>query len=736
MCGLAGMARLGGGALRPDAEDLLGRMTRAVAHRGPDESVVTASGPVGFGFVRLSLVDPLGGGQPFRTDDGDLLLMVNGEIYNHAELEARFGPELRLRTGSDCEVLLHLYRRHGLSFLDRVEGMFSFVLWDRARGRLIFARDRFGIKPLFFHQDGERVVFASEIKALFEDARTPRELDWARALGDQALNGATVSAHREPVHAWFRDIHLVPAATIVTIDLANGERREQRYWDFPDYTGDAAGSESELVCAYGETLAASVADCEMGDVEIGLFLSGGIDSASIAALAGSKPRTFTALNASTLGNQDAEYGHRIARHLGLDNHQVLFEADRVPTVQEWRDHLWLLETPLAGPESYYKYEMYRYVAQHAPEIKGMMLGAGSDEFNGGYSTSLAGGGSWEDFLAGVAALDVKRELGRRPELATWWELAGPPLLRPESVLGDGAPDRAQAAYSALFRWKYRDVQIYNCWHEDHTAGGNGIEARVPFLDHRLVEIAAAVPPALRSSLIWDKQLLRRAMADVLPEEYVQRPKIPFFYGDGVRYTYRAFARMLLQDDGALVRQAFESPRARQFLDRAAIDASLRAVGEDPDGGPVEHLLAVVNLGLLDTMLAQLPAVPLDAARRDVARCVEVTDWDVQQAEIEDRVMRRPEPEPGWVLALADDRLLLRDVHDPARSYLTVQGTIEYELDDEMPGWLRFLGELDGLRTVSEALGAADVELSEIAELLAISLDEGILVRAGLGGQEP
>ncbi|MFJ8011893.1 asparagine synthase (glutamine-hydrolyzing) [Streptomyces sp. NPDC096339] len=725
MCGLSGIARVDGQHVGEEADALLRRMTRAVAHRGPDDETFLRSGPVGLGFVRLSLVAPENGAQPLSTDDGSLVLIANGEVYNHRELAAGLPAGTRMRTGSDCEVLLHLYRRDGLNFLDNVRGMFSLVLWDRDRGRLIMARDRFGIKPLFYHLNRERIVFGSEIKALFEDRATPRELDWDAALTDQMVSLAPVTDD-SPAHAWFQGIELVPAASVVTVDLRGGSVATHRYWDFPTYDGTSTASEAELVADYGRYLAESVAECQMADTEIGLFLSGGIDSAAVAALAGIKPHTFTALNGSTLGNGDAESAHRIAAHLGLANDQVLFHASHTPTVEEWKRHLWLLETPLAGPESFYKYEMYRYVADTVPSIKAMLLGGGADEFNGGYTRSVARGGDWNDFLANVGAMGAARDAALRPDLAAWWNRPGGSLVS-DRYLREAAGGPSTDPYAAHFRWKYRDVQQYNCWHEDRTAAGSGIEARVPFLDHRLVELVAAVPERLRPSLVWDKQILRRSMAGVLPPEFAQRPKGPFFYGPGEAHTFRAFVRMLSQDGDRLVEEALSGPGARHHLDADRVRGYLRTLQRDPSRGHVELLLRVVNLGLLEQMTLERPAPHIDSAAAPVALRVPVADWDAERELVEEQVVPRAELDPSGVLALDESVLLLCDPAEPAQWYLLVDGTTEYVLDaDEDPDWVRLLRGLDGKRPLAEVLADLDIEAAAVAPLVAESLELGLL----------
>ena len=175
MCGLAGLARLDGGPLAEGSRRVLESMARSLSHRGPDGTRILFEGPVGLGFTRLSIVDPEGGDQPLSTEDGSVVLIANGEIYNHRELEAGLPAGTRMTTDSDCEVLLHLYRRDGVHFLDSVRGIYAVVLWDRARSRLVFARDRFGVKPLHYARRGAELTFASEIKAIFANPDIPRD---------------------------------------------------------------------------------------------------------------------------------------------------------------------------------------------------------------------------------------------------------------------------------------------------------------------------------------------------------------------------------------------------------------------------------------------------------------------------------------------------------------------------------------------------------------------------------
>jgi len=732
MCGLAGLARLGGGVVDGAMDATLRRMASIVGHRGPDDSELLSGGEVGLAFTRLSLVDPETGGQPLVTEDGSLVLIANGEVYNSQELAAGLPSGTRFRTRSDCEVLLHLYREFGVNFLDRVRGMFAVVLWDRARHELIFARDRFGIKPLYVHRNRDRLVFGSEIKALFADPDTPRRVDWERALSNSYINSALYFTGADP-ETCFTDVELVPAACVEVIDLRTGQSRRHRYWRFPEADVDSGVDGVELTRRYGELLAESVVECATADAELGLFLSGGIDSSAVAALAAANDRpvhTFTVLSAGTYLNGDAEHGHLISEHLGLPNHQVLFEADRVPSPAEWKRLVWLVESAMCSPEVYYKHELHRYAKQARPELRGMLLGAASDEFNGGYSPDLSGDAGWDAAMDALRQMTVRGALRQRPDLLPWWEDSAPSLLSDRVVERLGGAARVDP-YQVYLAHEYRKIQQYNCWHEDRTAAGSGIEARVPFLDHRLVELVATVPRALRPDLLWNKQILRRAMRDVLPDRFVERPKVPFFYGDGTRHVYRTFVRMLAADGGALLDEALSSATGRDLLDADRVRTALDRLMADPTDGHLELLLRVVNLGLLETMAADLPAPLVDSpVPVGPPPTFQVTSWQADRAEIERLILTRPVFASGDVLDFSSEVHLLSDGRSEGTWYLAVNGSIEYVIDEsEDGGWLRFLRAVDGVRSVSEALTLAECDLDSVRALIEMSLDERILVVA-------
>jgi asparagine synthase (glutamine-hydrolysing) len=708
MCGIAGTARIDGQDLGPEADALLELLADTLQHRGPDERDCLRVGPVGLAFTRLSLVDPEDGSQPLISDDGNLVLIANGEVYNHRELAAQLPSGTRLKTGSDCEVLLYLYQQHGLDFLRDVRGMFGLILFDRARNQLVLARDRFGIKPLYYHRDNRRITLSSEIKGLFADPATPRSFDWEGSLS-VPLMAASAGLGGPEIVTWFKGVEAVPAATILRIDLSDGRTHSHRYWQMP--TEAEEGTSAEVFTQrYGDLLEQSVRECATADTELGLFLSGGIDSSAVLALAASQlgdVHTFTALSGGTQVNGDAEHASWLAQNLGVHNHQVVFDRHHVPTPEEWRRLVWLAETPMTGPEIYYKHELHRFARAQRPGLRGMLLGAASDEFNGGYSDELSGGGNWESFVESLRYLDRTTHLDQHPGLRRWWSEGH--YFFSDEALAHSTGHATTDVYQAYVASEYAKIQQYNVWHEDRTAAGSGTEARVPFLDHRLVELTAVIPARLRPRLLWDKQILRDAMRDRLPARIADRPKGPFFYGSGTWHAYHMLIRLLRSNDGELVERAVSAPGADLFLDAAAIRGRLADFGDGETGAPgVEMLMRVVNMGLLAEMAQAPPRLEaMSAGPVRVGLSAATTEDTGADGELFSSGRGLPEDQ---VLALATDVQLLTDAEETW--FLLHAGQIEYVLEQDSP-ILRVLSLIDGQTPFDEVLAKSGVHADEV-----------------------
>lgn len=719
MCGLAGFARLDGQDLGPEYDALLHDFADLLHHRGPDERELLRSGPVGLAFTRLSLVDPQDGTQPLVSDDGNLVLIANGEVYNHKELAARLPSDVTLKTGSDCEVLLYLYRQHGLDFLRDVRGMFAIILWDRARGQLVLARDRFGIKPLYYHRSDRRIVLSSEIKGLFADPATPRRFAWDRALAVPAVSAAP-RFNADQMCTWFEGVESVPAATVLRVDLRGGRTTEHRYWELPTEADESTSAEA-FVERYGDLLEESVRDCATADTELGLFLSGGIDSSIVLALARTQVEelhTFTALTGGTRANGDAEHSSRLCRQWGVHNHQVLFEPGLTPTPEEWRRLVWLTESPMVGPEVYYKHELHRFARQVRPELRGMLLGAASDEFNGGYSQGM--GDDWTAFIAGLDGMDRATRLDRMPGLRYWWG-ENEAFLSDEALHSPGTGGDTDV-YASYVLSEYRKVQQYNVWHEDRTAAGSGVEARVPFLDHRIVELTSSIPERLRPRLLWDKRILRDAVGTRVPRSIAERPKVPFFYGSGTHHAYGMLARLMNGNGRELVERALAAPGADAYLDADRIRRRLDDFTEGTSDSPsVELLTRIVNMGLLAEMATSAPSLEsmdAGAVRTELRVREDLTDETRQLFEPARR------HDLNAVPVYAKGLLLLS--HASGDQYLANDGQIEFVLEPDSP-IVGVLQRIDGTSTLATVLRAADVELKSVEEELDTLVDQRLVL---------
>ena len=618
-------------------------------------------------------------------------------------------------------MLAHLYAERGTGFLDDVRGLLAVALWDRPRNRIVLARDRFGIKPVFFAVSGGRVVFGSEIKALFAHPAVPRQLDWESALRSQMF-AIDPRLSTEPATSWFTGIESVAPGTVVSIDLATGAVTRHRYWDLRAADPAPAMSDEDYIAEYHRLLVEAVDEATTSDTEIGLFLSGGIDSMSIAAIAGElgKPlHTFSVLSGSTLASGDAQFAHLAAEHTGMTNHFLAFSPATVPDAEEWRALLWLLETPLCTAEHFFKYHLHRFAKSVRPELRGMMLGQGSDEFNGGYADAFSDDtGDWAGFERIVRQLAERRAALQTGTLSLWWNrrdrLVSDALLEPAGLAAD--------PYQQYLQWRLRFVEQYQCWHEDRTAAGNGIEGRVPFFDHRLVELSTSIPAARRPALFWQKQILRQGMRRLLPPEIAQRPKVSFYVGEGSHYASRFIRTLLAREDGALVEQALATAGARTFLNVDEVRRGIAALDATSDLEEVELLLRMVNLGMLEAMCEQAGQPSQSSLLGREAVELTVSDWTQDCPRLEE--VCRPVPDGRDRPSLLPSVQLLRNRQDDL--LVAVGGTLRFEVTAaEAPELYAVLPLCDGRSTVEEIARATGLPVEVVADRLREAVEAGV-----------
>ena len=523
MCGFAGWAGVG----RHSPQRVLPAMGRYLAARGPDEEILLERPGFHIVFRRLAIVDVAGGHQPFVSPDGRLVVAVNGEIYNHRDLARRYLSGTTFATASDCEVVLHLFAKLGVSFLAHLNGIFAIAIWNTAERRLLLARDHLGVKPLYYTHDSNRVIFASELKALLAHPDAPRTIDWAAF---DHVPGSAFPFDRpagRAVATGVKHVDFVEPAS--WIEWCDGELTgPARYWHPGGPSGEeTARSADDYVDEYFDLISSSVRFQLMSDVPVGVSLSGGLDSALITALAARQSDALTAFtlaepSISATGDTDAAI--QLAQSIGVPLHLVRVDHESLSStvgldLATLEYFVWLMDFPLFDVEFLFKHELHRYATHVVKALKVMLIGQGADEFAGGYSR--LGPNNWQAFASREAAV---------LHLATLKELGIPSPYR-AYVNGIAATTQTQDRVGTHEPWQYLrfgDLAAYNLWHEDRTAAANGIEARVPFLDYRLVEFLCSVPASRRAELFYNKNIVRRAAERVLPSGLARRPKIPLF----------------------------------------------------------------------------------------------------------------------------------------------------------------------------------------------------------------
>jgi asparagine synthase (glutamine-hydrolysing) len=550
MCGICGTTRAGDGSP-------LRSMNAAMVHRGPDDEgiyVDPASG-VGLGARRLSIIDVEGGHQPLANEDGTVWAVLNGEIYNHPSLQKRLSERgHNLSSHTDTEVLVHLYEDHGPDLVHALEGMFAFALWDSRRQRLLLGRDRFGEKPLFYTERGGVLTFASELKPLLRGVGGSHELDPA------AIDAYFAFGYLPGPGSFVRGVGQVAAGSLLLWDMSTAASTAQRYWSPPQMPSKEGTPLFELVDETRALLETAVRSRLLSDVPLGLFLSGGVDSTLVAALAAahaSKPlKTFTVgYDVGSVNETDA--ARRSASLIGAEHHELVLTEEDV--AEEVPRSLRALSEPLADEA----YVALRALAGFArPEVTVAVGGEGADELFGGYPryrwlaraervpgwlprrTAARAVGLLErtpsaDRISRARyVLSPGTELQRHvrwiaaPRIDLRASLYGPRLhpyladdpITPAFEEAGRATGSIEARFMCLdqLQWLPDDVLLK----ADRATMQASLEFRTPFLSRELAEFAASVP-ATTHVRDGGKLLLRRVLQDVLPEARHERRKVAF-----------------------------------------------------------------------------------------------------------------------------------------------------------------------------------------------------------------
>ena len=604
MCGINGIAFSSRSGSQIDAT-VLKRMRDVITHRGPDDEGIFVDGRIGLGHRRLSIVDVASGHQPMTNEDGSLHITYNGEIYNHADYrEPLIARGHIFKTHCDTEAILHLYAEYGDDCVDRLRGMFAFAIWDRNKRELFIARDRLGVKPLYYvHAPDGSLYFASEIKALLEARAVKPELNF-RAFSDYLANHAT--SGEETLFVGVK--RLLPGHTLRWRD---GEVKIRKYWDVSFAKQAQAGrSDQDYIAEWSELFKKSVQLRLMADVPLGMFLSGGIDSSAIAAvmstLVDEPIKTFSVAFAEREANE-LEYARLVARTFKTDHHEIVISPEQF--FAKLPDLIWHEDEPLAHPSSVALYFVSQLASQH---VKVVLTGEGSDELMAGYARyrktilNLALGEHYHRMVpsgvrdlvrkqfAGMTGSKLRLKLGRTflnlaPDIESIYfdnfsvfsRSLQNQLLTPGTIDRMGGIDPYAGvrevlsqtdAQSLLDRLLYADIKTY--LHEllmkqDQMSMAASVESRVPFLDHQLVEFTSSLPERLKLRGWTTKYVLRQSMKNVLPAAILDRPKMgfPVPLGSWFRGAYASVLDEYVLGSRALERGLFKPDFVRSLVEQ-------------------------------------------------------------------------------------------------------------------------------------------------------------------------
>ena len=594
MCGIAGIVRWDN---RPVLEHEIRAMCGAMVHRGPDDEGIYLGDGVAIGMRRLSIIDLSNGHQPVSNEDGSVWIVFNGEIYNYQELRRDLITRGHsFRTNSDTETIVHLYEEYGAGCVDYLRGMFGFAIWNTRTREMLLARDRLGIKPLYYAERNGELLFASELKPILQIDGVDRSLNW-QAVGHLFTYLAT-PGDQSIVDGVKK---LEPAR--VAIARAGRPLQIQRYWDVA-FDPNESATEGELVEQLRAILNESVVLHQVSDVPVGAFLSGGIDSSAIVAMmakpAAGRLKTFS-IGFAEASFDELSHARAVAKQFGTDHYDLVLRPDAVQIVEALT---WYLDEPFGDTSAIPTYMVSKLAAEH---VKVVLSGDGGDELFAGYDKYIVEGreraydrlpGAVKKIAGAVGGLMPHGMKGRR--FLRHLALSGadryldaqslfhademPSLFQREAF--EQIVEPAQAGPHTIGDDWLADIQYRDLHHYlpldiltkvDRMTMAHSLEARPPLLDHKLVEFAATIPARYRLNGGTTKYLFKQAMRGVLPDSIIDRQKHGFAVpiARWFRGELAGFARDVLLSDTC---------RQRGILDVRFVEKllQLNAQGRDLD----------------------------------------------------------------------------------------------------------------------------------------------------------
>ncbi len=663
-----------------------------------------------------------------QYEDAGTRLLLYGEVYNTSEIAAL----LSVPPTENTAALIHtLVTTKGIDAIKNVNGQFIIFFYDSVQNKVSIVNDHMGVQQLLYHFCDGLLLFGSEVKFLLTHPECPGGIDWESGL--KRPQPHTVLGSYKSYNTWFNGIQLMPEGSILEIDLKTGNMSARPYWRPQDTKPSPADARTaaEVMEEYIALLEDAIKIRMTGDGMTHSLMSGGLDSSAICGLAAKNGplETFSIINQTTVLEGTTSFCHTMAEELNFKNAQFLVPYHELCfNAALWKQRVWRAESPVNHTDSLTKTMLHYGIRKYAPEVTSLLTGTGSDQLNGGlvhYIVPDAGTGAdnWDNFRDAIVDTEYKLQINRDEEQL--WQMRK--LVNTDYLSQVSGIATEQNAWQVYIDGATHSEAFSLLWDEQRASASHGHITRYPFLDYRIVEFTAAIPPHLHKHLFYDKQILRVPSRAFLPQYIVDKPKKPYELPE---YDFRAelFNHLTQDNEQSLFTAAFGDINVpHPVINKKQLYTRILAMREKPEIMELQNIMHIINLALLE-QLADKDERALDyESTLETPMHVKFDDPETALSFLRkrlgalttDELIDRP-------LKFGENCSLLLDTQSN-KYYLSKRNNLTYELDDDNADWKKFLMNIDNKSTTRQILEKAGIVYSDVEEFFMISLKEQILV---------
>ncbi|MEP6948738.1 MAG: asparagine synthase-related protein [Ginsengibacter sp.] len=662
-------------------------------------------------------------------ESGHHLLFFSGEIFNYKEIAGSM-PSFSNNFQNNAGLILALIEEKGIQAIEKINGQFIIIHLDTREKKVHIINDHFGISQLYYYHDKNIFLFGSELKFLLTHPACPKEIDWETSLKRPEPSG--ISCYKS-YKTWFKEINLLPGASVLNIDLESGQIQINNYWKESfdpnyDHSHDKRTT-ADVMEEYISLLNDAVKIRTGGEEICHSLLSGGLDSSAIVALAAKyKPvETFSIVTQMTWLEETTLACNKLKTNLGIKNAQFLVPVHKLSfDCQLWKQRIWRAESPVNHNDSLTKTLLHFAIKKKNPEVTALLTGTGSDEFNGGYARWQVTGAevedNWEQFHNTIIdAEDYKLKLHRGTALWSRKNLINREFLA--SISGNKIEQNPWMIYvdSSLHSLTYSLL-----WDEVRASSYHGHTTLFPFLDFRFLPFISKIPPALHKDLFFDKTILRTPLKKILPDYIINKSKVPAYVPE---YDYRAklFKFLTEKDSMKMVEESLEDiNRQHPVINKPELMKRIAKMQQEPDIAEWHDIMHIINLGLLEK-LPYKTEKDMDM-ESSIGEMQELIFDDVAKTKIflaDTFSYKKEKIDLQKPLLFSEGAFLLFNTMNN-KYFLAKNNELKFEIEDENTDWINFLNKIDNRLSIEQITGELKIEYAAIQEFVNIALEEKIL----------